>query len=81
RITASSPSGAPMAGVASASTSLLRSSGLTLVVSTTLEDGDGEVGTSPSDLIMYEMGITNIGTVTLVDISVEDALLSVADDR
>ncbi|CAM9230892.1 unnamed protein product [Scytosiphon promiscuus] len=79
-ITASSPSGAPVAGVASAYTSLLRSSGLTLVVSTTLDDGDGEVGTSPSDLIMYEMGITNIGTVTLVDISVEDALLSVADD-
>lgn len=81
RITASTPLGAPAAGMAGVSTTLVRSSGLTLIVSTTLGDGDGDAGTSPGDLVEHEMTITNEGTVTLINVSVEDSLLSIADDQ
>lgn len=81
RIIGISPSGVPTGATASASTNLLRSSGLALIVKTSLEDGDGEAGTIPGDLIKHDMTITNTGTVTLTDLSVVDSLLSVADDK
>ncbi|CAM9302335.1 unnamed protein product, partial [Hapterophycus canaliculatus] len=80
-IKANAPSGVPVTNMAAASTTLVRLSGLTLIVSTTLEDGDGETGTSPGDFIKHRMTITNEGTVTLFDISVDDSMLSLADDR
>lgn len=52
-----------------------------LIVNTTLEDGDGEAGTSPGDLIKHDLTVTNMGTVTLIGLSVVDSLLSVADDK
>lgn len=81
RLTATSPSGAPTGATAFASTELVRSSGLVLIVNTTLEDGDGEAGTSPGDLIKHDMTVTNTGTVTLSDLAVVDSLLSIADDK
>lgn len=81
RIYASAPSGGTTGATALASTTLLRSSGLSLIVETTLKDGDGEAGTSPGDLVEYSMTIKNTGTVTLTALSVVDSLLSVADDK
>lgn len=81
RITAITPLGAPTGATALASTTLLRSSRLMLIVNTTLEDGDGEAGTSPGDLIKHDLTVTNMGTVTLIGLSVVDSLLSVADDK
>lgn len=81
RIYASAPLGGTTGATALASTTLLRSSGLSLIVRTTLEDGDGEAGTSPGDLIEYNMTIKNTGTVTLTALLVVDSLLSVADDK
>ena len=80
RLTAFSPFGAPTGATALASTTLYQSSGLVLVVTTTLLDGDGKAGTSPGDLVKHDMKITNNGLVTLTDLSVVDSLLSIADD-
>ncbi|CAN0593437.1 unnamed protein product [Ectocarpus sp. 12 AP-2014] len=81
RITASAPLGAFTRATALASTALLRSSGLRLEIATALEDGDGEKGTSPGDLIEHEMTIINTGTVTLAHLSVVDSLLSIAESK
>lgn len=80
RLTAISPFGAPTGATALTSTILLQSSGVALIVTTTLVDGDGEAGTSPGDLVKHNMTVTNNGTVTLTDLSVVDSLLSVVDD-
>lgn len=81
RLRALSPSGVPTGATALASTTLLRSHGLALIAETTLEDGDGEIGTTPGDLVKHNMTVTNTGTVTLTDLSLVDPLLSVADDK
>lgn len=80
RLTAISPFGASASATALASTTLRRSSGLALIVTTTLVDGDGDAGTSPGDSVKHNMTVTNNGTVSLVDLSVVDSLLSVADN-
>ncbi|CAM9245227.1 unnamed protein product [Ectocarpus sp. 13 AM-2016] len=80
-ITASAPLGAFTTATALASTTLLRSSGLVLEITTALEDGDGERGTSPGDSIEHEMTVVNTGTVTLTHLSVVDSLLSIAESN
>lgn len=80
-MTASAPLGAFTSATALASTTLLRSPGVTVEITTVLEDGDGEKGTSPGDLIEHEMTIVNTGTVTLTHLSVVDSLLSIAETK